>query len=107
MARWYRFPFMAAADLQVGGLWTHPDARRQGLARAAMREALRGHARPGQRIWTLVDAGNIASVSLIRSLGYRLVGTGDRSAPGGIGAIGQFRLREPLCPVDGHGGDRS
>ena len=31
--RWYRFPFMGPADLQIGDVWTAPDARRQQLAR--------------------------------------------------------------------------
>ena len=34
--RWFRFPFMASGDLQIGALWTAPDARRRGLARAAL-----------------------------------------------------------------------
>jgi RimJ/RimL family protein N-acetyltransferase len=101
--RWYRFPFMAAADLQIGEIWTRPDARRQGLARAAISEVLRFYARSGQRIWMLVDADNVASATLIRSLGFKLVGTGKRSRPGGIAAIGQFHL----STSDGHPGDRA
>jgi len=105
--RWCRFPFMAAADLQIGGLWTHPDARRQGLCRAAMIEALRCYALPGQRIWFLVDADNVASTSLIRSLGFALIGFGERSTPSGIAAIGQFRPSRSLPPIDGYRSDRA
>src|SRR4051812_11481682 len=37
---YFRFPFMAAGDLQIGGIVTHPKHRNQGLAKAAIDEAL-------------------------------------------------------------------
>ena len=56
--RWLRFPFMAADDLQLGDLWTHPGARGQGLARAAIAIAHRRFA--GRRFWYLVRSDNTA-----------------------------------------------
>jgi len=90
--RWYRFPFMAPQDLQVGDLWTHPDFRGRGLAHVAIDRAHREAAGCAGQLWYLVEADNVASVRLIKSCGYRLVGAGRRVNPLGIGALGQFHL---------------
>ncbi len=90
--RWYRFPFMDECDLQLGDLRTHPGARRQGLARHAIAEAHRAFAGPGTRFWYVVAAENRASVRLIETCGYQLVGKGRRTAPFGIRAVGRFVL---------------
>lgn len=89
---WFRFPFMADGDLQVGALWTAPQARRLGLARAAIAEAHRRHAAPGRRFWYVVDADNAASVALAEACGYRLAGEGRRTRPLGVAGLGRFRL---------------
>lgn len=90
--RWYRFGFMAEGDLQIGDLWTHPDARRQGFARKAIAEAHRVFGRAGTRFWYVVAAENSASAALAESCGYRFVGEGRRTAPLGIRAAGRFVL---------------
>ena len=90
--RWLRFPFMAPGDLQIGALWTAPEARRIGLAAAAICEAHRRNARPGRCFWYLVDGENPASIGLAEACGYRLVGTGQRTRPLGVAALGQFRM---------------
>jgi RimJ/RimL family protein N-acetyltransferase len=89
--RWYRFPFMAPDELQIGALWTDPSERGRGLARAAIMEAhrLAAHA---TRLWYLVDAGNLPSIALIESCGYRCIGTGRRTRPLGLTPAGRFRL---------------
>ncbi|MDB5703912.1 MAG: hypothetical protein JWN66_1028 [Sphingomonas bacterium] len=94
--KWYRFPDMAAADLQIGDLWTAPAARGQGLARAAIAIV---HDRLGdrfERIWYIVAADNAASIRLIEHCGYRLVGKGVRTRPFGLGALGRFRITDRL-----------
>lgn len=88
--RWYRFPFMAPEDLQIGRLWTSPDARRTGLARAAMGEAHRRFANDSARIWYVADAANAASQALALSCGYRLVATGRRTRRFGTPLLGQY-----------------
>ena len=92
--RWLRFPFMDADDLQIGDLWTAPQERGKGLARAAIAAA---HARlgaPGRRFWYLADETNAASVGLIESCDYSFIGTGRRTAPLGLRPVGSFRLDE-------------
>jgi len=89
--RWCRFPFMGRGDLQLGDLRTEPEARGQGLARAAIAEALR-LARHADQVWYLVDARNAASVRLAESAGFQLHGVGRRTRPLGLHAAGRFRL---------------
>ena len=99
--RWLRFPFMAPGDLQVGALWTAPEARRSGLARASIAEAHQRHARAGRSIWYLADEANAASVALAEACGYRLAGAGRRTRPLGLSAFGQFRLESVTVPSRG------
>jgi RimJ/RimL family protein N-acetyltransferase len=96
--RWFRFPFMAEDDLQIGGLWTAPEARRLGLARAAIAEAHRRHARPGRAFWYVVDDGNAASIGLAEACGYSLAGAGRRTRPLGVRGLGQFRMDAATAP---------
>lgn len=90
--RWFRFPFMAKGDLQLGDLWTHPGARGQGLARAGIEHAHRLFANHGGSFWYVVAEDNRASVRLIESCGYHLVGTGQRTSPWGMDLLGRYRL---------------
>jgi RimJ/RimL family protein N-acetyltransferase len=87
---WYRFPFMTKDDLQIGDVWTSPEARRQQLARAAIIEAHHRFGRAGGRFWYVTDATNVASGALARSCGYRLVATGRRTRRFGLRLLGQF-----------------
>jgi RimJ/RimL family protein N-acetyltransferase len=87
---WYRFPFMARQDLQIGALWTSPEARRKRLARAAIGEAHRRFGDIETRFWYVADAGNHASEALARSCGYELVATGRRTRRFGTLQLGQY-----------------
>lgn len=88
--RWYRFPFMAAGDLQIGDLWTSPGARRQRLAEAAIAEAHRRFADDCGTFWYVADADNEASTALAKSCGYRQVATGRRTRPFGTRILGRY-----------------
>lgn len=90
--RWYRFAMMAPDDLQIGATWTHPAHRGKGLAGAAV--ALIDERWNGKftRMWYVVDAANLASVRVIERCGFRLAGSGRRTRPLGLAAIGRFIL---------------
>jgi RimJ/RimL family protein N-acetyltransferase len=88
--RWYRFAFMAEHDLQIGAVWTSPEARRRRLARAAIAEAHRRFGTDGTRFWYITEAGNAASEALARSSGYELVATGRRTRRFGSRLLGQY-----------------
>jgi RimJ/RimL family protein N-acetyltransferase len=93
--KWYRFPDMDAADLQIGMLWTDPEARGQGLAKCAVTAAHRKFAGRFRRMWYLVDEDNLPSRRLIESIGYHKVGQGERTARFGLRALGQFKMTAP------------
>jgi GNAT superfamily N-acetyltransferase len=88
--RWYRFPFMPAGDLQVGDLWTLPEARRQGLAQVAVAEAHRRFGDNDAKFWYVADADNAASTALATSCGYRRIATGRRTRRFGTRVLGQY-----------------
>lgn len=94
--RWFRFPMMADRDLQIGDTWTDPAHRGKGLARAAV-AAIHAHwAGRFDRLWYIVGEDNVASIRVIEGFDYTLIGTGERTRPAGIGAIGQFVIRNSL-----------
>jgi RimJ/RimL family protein N-acetyltransferase len=95
--RWYRFPFMAAGDLQFGALWTHPAHRRRGLARLGLAEAHRLFSGPTQRFWYVADSDNLPSTALAIASGYRLTGIGRRTTRFGLGLLGQFQMDRPAA----------
>ncbi len=88
--RWYRFPFMAPNDLQVGDVWTAPAARARNLARAAIREAHRRCGIASGRFWYVTAADNAVSGALAKSCGYRLVAVGRRTKRFGVALFGQY-----------------
>jgi RimJ/RimL family protein N-acetyltransferase len=87
---WYRFPFMAPDDLQIGAVWTPPDARRQQLAATAIGETHRIFGSRETRFWYVADSNNVASGALARACGYRLVAVGRRTRPFRISLLGRF-----------------
>jgi len=90
--RWFRFPFMREDDLQVGDVWTLPEERGKGLARAAVAHAHFLFGSPARRFWYVTAADNDASVRLAEASDYRLVGTGRRTRPLGLSPFGRFHL---------------
>ena len=93
--RWYRFPFMAAEDLQLGMLWTDPEARGQGLARQAIAAVHHSLPQSVGALWYVVHEDNKPSIRLIERLGYRLAGYGVRTQRFGLQIFGQFCLTAP------------
>lgn len=88
--RWYRFPFMGERDLQIGALWTAPEARRKRLARIAIAAAHHRFGSDDAHFWYVADATNAASQALARSCGYELVATGRRTRRFGTRLLGQY-----------------
>jgi len=98
---WWRFPFMAADDLQIGEVWTASEYRGQGLAQAAVGEAQRLVAGQTQWLWYVTDSRNKPSIRLAQSCGFTFVGTGVRTAPFGLRIFGRFRLIERAISAAG------
>jgi RimJ/RimL family protein N-acetyltransferase len=88
----YRFPFMAAGDLQAAGIWTHPDKRGTGLGLAALQEVARRHQVGGRVLWYMVREDNLASIRLAEKGGFHFWGNGLKTAMLGIGLLGSFQI---------------
>lgn len=89
---YFRFPFMAARDLQVGDTWTAPTERGKGLASWALMTALRRLVTDGKTVWYICDQGNTASISVARKAGMKFVGRGVRTRRFGVNLLGKFQI---------------
>lgn len=89
---YFRFPFMAAADLQVGDTWTSPTERGKGLAGWALAAVIRRSAAPGAKVWYICDQYNAASMAVARKAGMKLVGRGVRTRRFGLNLLGKFEI---------------
>lgn len=92
--RFFRFPFMAADDLQIGATFTETSARGCGLAQHALIEAVQRLAKPGRTFWYLTEDANRASCRVAEQAGFDLVGHGARMPRFGVSALGAYRLAE-------------
>jgi RimJ/RimL family protein N-acetyltransferase len=81
---------MDAEDLQIGSVWSSPEARRKQLARIAIGEVHRRFGNAAARFWYVADAANSASAALALSCGYQHVATGRRTRRLGMRLLGQY-----------------
>lgn len=91
----FRFPFMAPDDLQVGMTWTAEPYRGQGLAAAALAKVVAERASATCAIWYLTSEDNMASRRVAERAGFALVGRGAKRPRLGLGALGYFGLDQP------------
>ena len=88
----FRFPFMAPGDLQVGYTFTAPEHRGRGLATEALRSVARRLGRPGRSFWYVVERDNVPSLRAAEAAGYRVVGRATRRARGPLGLLAAYEL---------------
>lgn len=70
----YAVACLEKRDAEIASLAVHPDYRRQGVADALMRHALRQLSASGvRRVELMVRTGNTAGAQLYRSFGFRRV----------------------------------
>jgi RimJ/RimL family protein N-acetyltransferase len=90
--RYFRFPFMAAADLQVGDTWTDPAERGKGLATIALESIIGTPSSRECTCWYVVEPDNLASIRVVEKAGFTLAGNGHRTRRFGLGILGKFLL---------------
>ncbi len=91
--RYFRFPFMAAADIQVGDTWTDPTERGKGLATSALAAVISQVAPAHERtIWYVVEAHNRSSIRVAEKAGFCQVGCGSRTRRWSSEILGAFLL---------------
>lgn len=66
---WFQFPFMKAADIQIGDVYTVPAARRRGIAAFGLRYCLQRLSRPGRDVYYVAQAVNTPSHRLALAAG--------------------------------------
>jgi RimJ/RimL family protein N-acetyltransferase len=89
----FRFPFMARHDLQIGDTWTEPNHRGKGLATYAIQLVLAYPEFQGRRIWYVVHSSNAASICAAERAGFKKLGAATRTKRFGLSAFGQFCLK--------------
>ena len=97
---WYRLPFMAAQDIQIAATHTAPEARGQGLARAAVSAIVARFRAPGRTIWYFANEDNHASLRVIEQCGFACAGEGVRTRRHGLALLGQFVIDRPADLID-------
>ena len=92
---WYRLPFMRPGDVQIAATHTAPEARGQGLARAAVSAIVARFRAPGRTVWYFADRDNIASLRVIEQCGFTYAGEGARTRRHGLALLGQYVIDTP------------
>jgi RimJ/RimL family protein N-acetyltransferase len=89
---YFRFPFMAVDDLQIGDIWTEEAHRGRGLALYAVTALVCSLQRPGRTFWYLCDEDNTASARVATKACFQLVGEGVRTKRMGSRLFGSFQI---------------
>lgn len=92
--RYFRFPFMAREDLQIGDTWTMPEYRGKGLATFAIQKIVELHKKPGRRFWYVVEEDNIPSIRAVEKTGFVKYGVGVRKKRMGMALFGFFEIEQ-------------
>lgn len=96
--RFFRFPFMQSRDLQIGDVWTTPEARGRGMAAAAI-TAIRREAGADAHLWWVVEDSNSASIRVAEKAGFELVGFGRKLPRLGVGLLGCYEIESRVRPT--------
>jgi RimJ/RimL family protein N-acetyltransferase len=92
--KYFRFPFMEKADLQIGYVWTCPTHRGKGLAKAGIQMILDHHRGLGHRFWYLTEESNVASIKACEKAGFMLFGLGRKKKRLGNNLMGSYVIEE-------------
>ncbi len=89
---YFRFPFMAENELQIGATWTDLRYRGQGLATLAIKEIVSRMKDDTPTFWYLCDKANVASIRAVEKAGFRKVGEGRLRKRFGLGLLGVYEI---------------
>jgi RimJ/RimL family protein N-acetyltransferase len=96
--KYWRFPFMAPADIQIGDTWTDPEHRGKGIARYVVQEIVKTFGMPGRRFWYVVEATNTPSIKVAESTGMTMVAKGGWTRSPNLWPSSSLSIHE-LCAV--------
>lgn len=75
---YYKWPFMAANDVQLIYVLTRPEYRGKGLAERAVRLAILDTQKEERTIWYVTNSENFASKGLCEKIGFTFAGFGKK-----------------------------
>jgi RimJ/RimL family protein N-acetyltransferase len=90
----FRFPFMAADDLQIGAVWTEPEYRGRGLAKIGVDALLAEIGRRERKVWYVVDEENAPSIRVAQNVGFSLVGAGVKQPRFRLSLLGAYVITD-------------
>jgi RimJ/RimL family protein N-acetyltransferase len=94
--RYFRFPFMGTADLQIGDTWTAEQHRGKGLAGFAIQAVANKDPIPDRVYWYICEESNISSARVVEKLGFRKAGECARVPRLGLHLLGSFVMDHPV-----------
>jgi len=90
---YWRFPFVADDDFQIGDTWTDPAHRGRGLASFALQMIVTTLAKPGRRLWYVVEDVNEPSIRVVEKARFTLAAEGTWVRPWGLKLAGAYVIR--------------
>ena len=90
---YWRFPFIAEDDFQIGDTWTDPAYRGRGLALLAVKRVMAILAKPGRRVWYVVEAINEPSIRVAEKAQFKHVAEGEFLVPWSLKLAGSYVIR--------------
>jgi RimJ/RimL family protein N-acetyltransferase len=94
--RYWRFPFVADDDFQIGDTWTDPAHRRRGLAYFALQTIVTMLAKPGRRLWYVVEDVNEPSIRVVEKAQFTPAAEGTWVRPWGLKLTGAYVIRSEI-----------
>lgn len=91
----FRFPFMAADDLQIGVVETWPSERGRGLAAHAIGAIVARYAKAERTFWYIVDRDNTPSIRAVEKAGFTRRGSVEKYRRLGLSVLGSYRFTPP------------
>lgn len=91
---YWRFPCVVGDDFQVGDTWTDPAHRGRGLALFALRALVRKLAKPGRRLWYVVEAINVPSIRVAEGAQFKLTAKGEWQMRWGLKLTSSYVIRK-------------
>ena len=86
--KYFRFPFMAEGDLQIGDTSTNDEFRGKGIATFAVCRILELY--KDRKLWYVTDKANQSSIRVIEKAGFVKYGEGVRTKRFGMNIFGSF-----------------
>jgi RimJ/RimL family protein N-acetyltransferase len=97
--KYWRFPFVADDDFQIGDTWTEPAHRKKGLASFALQRIVAMLAKSGRRLWYVVEDVNAPSIQVVEKAQFTRAAEGTWVRPWWLKLAGAYVIRSELPPL--------